>query len=303
MTGLMKLDLSNNDLKGEPPSFSQFPSNITINLVGNCLTGNVSLASQRTDCPAEQLRTDSEQTKVSAKVIIGAVVATGVAIGLMLIGVIIFTRRKPPTEQDKMKAAYKNELREFLMAPGGENEVQESSPANPPTSPKLEPVSTHFELMMQTAIEEKHGLQKAFDRQQQQLQQANKILMNSALSEEMLSKIKETDHIDTNVAEFGSSFLWAVEEVCQWLRVCGFDGSIVEKFKEHEISGEIMHNLTVDTLKELGILNLTTRIEIIQHVAALRPGLGADDHDGGDNNINLTETTFDGNGVAPPMYG
>lgn len=52
---------------------------------------------------------------------------------------------------------------------------------------------------------------------------------------------------------------WTPREVCGWMNVSGFEESIVEKFRMHDISGSILMDLQFGDLKELGILSFGQR--------------------------------------------
>lgn len=48
---------------------------------------------------------------------------------------------------------------------------------------------------------------------------------------------------------------WSVSDVCEWLEAIGLDEH-VESFKENEMMGEHLVDITKDDLKELGVKKL-----------------------------------------------
>ncbi|KAI8075922.1 uncharacterized protein B0P05DRAFT_546934 [Gilbertella persicaria] len=63
--------------------------------------------------------------------------------------------------------------------------------------------------------------------------------------------------------------LWDVEQVATWLRSVGLD-SVAENFIDQEITGDILLDLNIDTLKELGITTFGKRYKIMQAITSLK---------------------------------
>ncbi|KAI7906384.1 uncharacterized protein BX663DRAFT_427304 [Cokeromyces recurvatus] len=63
---------------------------------------------------------------------------------------------------------------------------------------------------------------------------------------------------------------WSSEEVAIWLIHIGFDKELAENFKNQEISGDILLELTLDSLKELQIATFGKRFKIHNAINALR---------------------------------
>ncbi|WVO14385.1 hypothetical protein L204_102018 [Cryptococcus depauperatus] len=63
---------------------------------------------------------------------------------------------------------------------------------------------------------------------------------------------------------------WNVDDVISWLRAKGFEESIRDKFKEHEISGDILLELDANLLKELDIPAFGKRMRIAAAISELR---------------------------------
>lgn len=62
---------------------------------------------------------------------------------------------------------------------------------------------------------------------------------------------------------------WNIQEVALWIQQKGFS-HVSERFIDHEITGDILLELTLGTLKELGIDTLNDRINILHHIIGLR---------------------------------
>ncbi|WVQ71946.1 hypothetical protein IAR50_001488 [Cryptococcus sp. DSM 104548] len=63
---------------------------------------------------------------------------------------------------------------------------------------------------------------------------------------------------------------WTVEDVVAWAQAKGFDEGIVDKFREHEISGDILLELDANLLKELDIPAFGKRMRIAAAISELR---------------------------------
>lgn len=63
---------------------------------------------------------------------------------------------------------------------------------------------------------------------------------------------------------------WTPREVCSWMNVSGFEESLVEKFRMHDISGSILMDLQFGDLKELGILSFGQRHCLWNEIRALK---------------------------------
>ncbi|TYJ58064.1 hypothetical protein B9479_001159 [Cryptococcus floricola] len=63
---------------------------------------------------------------------------------------------------------------------------------------------------------------------------------------------------------------WTVDDVVAWAQAKGFDEGIVDKFKEHEISGDILLELDANLLKELDIPAFGKRMRIAAAISELR---------------------------------
>ena len=62
---------------------------------------------------------------------------------------------------------------------------------------------------------------------------------------------------------------WSIIDVTDWLESEGFK-SIVRNFEEHEITGDILLDLNLSSLRELGVENLADRITILHSILALK---------------------------------
>ncbi|EWC44633.1 hypothetical protein DRE_06622 [Drechslerella stenobrocha 248] len=63
---------------------------------------------------------------------------------------------------------------------------------------------------------------------------------------------------------------WSPIRVCEWMHELGFEGSLVEKFRQNDISGAILMQLKWEDLKELDIQSLGKRIELWSELNHLR---------------------------------
>ncbi|KAI9312074.1 hypothetical protein BX666DRAFT_847424 [Dichotomocladium elegans] len=62
---------------------------------------------------------------------------------------------------------------------------------------------------------------------------------------------------------------WSIGQVADWLELAGF-GNVVDNFIEQEITGDVLMDLTIDALKELGITAYGRRYKIIHAIDKLR---------------------------------
>ncbi|KAI8883186.1 hypothetical protein K501DRAFT_219836 [Backusella circina FSU 941] len=63
--------------------------------------------------------------------------------------------------------------------------------------------------------------------------------------------------------------LWDVEQVADWLKRAGF-GAVASNFIDQEITGDILMDLDIDALKELGINTFGKRYKIMQAITSLK---------------------------------
>ncbi|KAG0016747.1 Adaptor for signal transduction [Podila clonocystis] len=64
-------------------------------------------------------------------------------------------------------------------------------------------------------------------------------------------------------------YRWSVDTTGQWLNSNGFEDSI-QSFKENDITGDILLDLTHDTLKDMGMHSTGRRIRLLKMIAELR---------------------------------
>lgn len=63
---------------------------------------------------------------------------------------------------------------------------------------------------------------------------------------------------------------WTTEQVCQWMFDAGFESSIIDQFEAHGINGEVLLDMKLADLKELGISRFGQRHSVWARLAALR---------------------------------
>lgn len=63
---------------------------------------------------------------------------------------------------------------------------------------------------------------------------------------------------------------WTTEQVCQWMFAAGFEASIIDRFEAHGINGEVLLDMKLADLKELGISRFGQRHSVWAKLAALR---------------------------------
>ncbi|KAG0374847.1 Adaptor for signal transduction [Mortierella sp. AD032] len=64
-------------------------------------------------------------------------------------------------------------------------------------------------------------------------------------------------------------YKWTVETTGQWLNTNGYEDSI-QSFKENDITGDVLLDLTHDTLKDMGMASTGRRIRLLKMIAELR---------------------------------
>ncbi|KAF9274169.1 hypothetical protein BGZ88_003216 [Linnemannia elongata] len=69
--------------------------------------------------------------------------------------------------------------------------------------------------------------------------------------------------LDTHV------YNWTVETTAQWLTTNGYEDS-VQSFKDNDITGDVLLDLTHDTLKDMGMSSTGRRIRLLKMIAELR---------------------------------
>ena len=71
---------------------------------------------------------------------------------------------------------------------------------------------------------------------------------------------------------------WSSRQVAQWMVDFGFEDSLVEKFREHDISGAILQDLQFCDLKELGVQSFGQRHHLWNEIRSLRgTSIGGDE--------------------------
>ena len=66
---------------------------------------------------------------------------------------------------------------------------------------------------------------------------------------------------------------WTPSQVAHWMVACGFDQSLVEKFRVNDISGAVLKDLQFGNLKELGIESFGQRHQLWDKIRTLRGAL------------------------------
>ena len=66
---------------------------------------------------------------------------------------------------------------------------------------------------------------------------------------------------------------WTPSQVAHWMVTCGFDQSLVEKFRVNDISGAVLKDLQFGNLKELGIESFGQRHQLWDKIRTLRGAL------------------------------
>ncbi|TPX49412.1 fructose-bisphosphatase [Synchytrium endobioticum] len=68
---------------------------------------------------------------------------------------------------------------------------------------------------------------------------------------------------------------WSIIDVVHWLESAGFS-AVVGKFQDHEITGDILLDLNLSSLRELGVENLGDRINILHSILELKESQSKD---------------------------
>ncbi len=64
---------------------------------------------------------------------------------------------------------------------------------------------------------------------------------------------------------------WGVDQVVEWARSKGWDeGAVVSKFREHEISGDVLIEMDINILKEIDIIAFGKRFQVANGIKELR---------------------------------
>ncbi|KAI8340337.1 hypothetical protein BC941DRAFT_393443 [Chlamydoabsidia padenii] len=90
---------------------------------------------------------------------------------------------------------------------------------------------------------------------------------NSYSSPESASRYREGH--EEPILSNQSTELWDVPRVCAWLESVGLE-NVINDFVEQEITGDVLLDLTMDTLKELGILAYGRRYKIMTAINKLK---------------------------------
>ncbi|SCZ92503.1 BZ3500_MvSof-1268-A1-R1_Chr5-2g07921 [Microbotryum saponariae] len=64
--------------------------------------------------------------------------------------------------------------------------------------------------------------------------------------------------------------VWSVDEVCEWATSKGFDALTLAKFREHEISGDVLVEMDVAMLKEIDLVAFGRRVHIYNAIKELK---------------------------------
>ncbi|KAJ1026941.1 hypothetical protein NDA16_002234 [Ustilago loliicola] len=75
--------------------------------------------------------------------------------------------------------------------------------------------------------------------------------------------------VSANIA--GDPTEWGVDQVVEWARSRGWDeASVVSKFREHEISGDVLLEMDINILKEIDIVAFGKRFQVANGIKELR---------------------------------
>jgi hypothetical protein len=91
---------------------------------------------------------------------------------------------------------------------------------------------------------------------------------SSLSSKNMQSIVKRS--LNNPVLKSKSIEEWNSEQVAIWLTEVGFDSNLADIFKDQEITGDILLELTADSLKELQIDTFGKRFKIQNAITALK---------------------------------
>ena len=87
-------------------------------------------------------------------------------------------------------------------------------------------------------------------------------------------KLREPEHSQSRIVEAPPSSVafesWTPSQVAGWMVACGFDQSLVEKFRVNDISGAVLKDLQFGNLKELGIESFGQRHQLWDKIRTLR---------------------------------
>ncbi|KAG9016139.1 polar growth protein [Tulasnella sp. JGI-2019a] len=85
---------------------------------------------------------------------------------------------------------------------------------------------------------------------------------------------------------------WSVEQVVEWLRSKKFDASVVDKFIENDITGDVLLEMDVNMLKELDIPAFGKRMRIANAIGELRRQGSNSRPSSPNNGRNLTDQSY-----------
>ena len=63
---------------------------------------------------------------------------------------------------------------------------------------------------------------------------------------------------------------WSVGEVCDWLKELGMEEEVVGCFEKGGVDGKGLGNVTAGSLRELGVVPLGTRKEIVRQMTKIK---------------------------------
>ena len=90
-------------------------------------------------------------------------------------------------------------------------------------------------------------------------------------------KLREPDQRHSRIVEAPLNSVaferWTPSQVANWMVACGFDQSLVEKFRVNDISGAVLKDLQFGNLKELGIESFGQRHQLWDKIRTLRGAL------------------------------
>ena len=90
-------------------------------------------------------------------------------------------------------------------------------------------------------------------------------------------KLREPEQRQSRIAEAPLNSVpfesWTPSQVANWMVACGFDQSLVEKFRVNDISGAVLKDLQFGNLKELGIESFGQRHQLWDKIRTLRGAL------------------------------
>ncbi|TIB96809.1 PH-domain-containing protein [Wallemia mellicola] len=98
----------------------------------------------------------------------------------------------------------------------------------------------------------------------------NTAIANTQRASQETSKSSNSRNSYENVEQ------WSVERVIEWAVSKGFDTSIKDKLREHEISGDVLIEMDAASLKEIDIVAFGKRVKIANAIKELRSQAGLD---------------------------